>query len=121
MECTGVYATLADRILRFVLTAFFLIGGSINLAGPLAVLSEYQSWGYPTWFHWLTGFLELATACLLIPKTTQLYAVVLGSCVMIGAAVTLAVHQSWVRTALPVFIFVLLASLFRTALSARSR
>ncbi len=121
MKHTGVYATLIDRLLHFGLAAFFLVGGSINLAGPPAVLSEYLSWGYPLWFHWLTGTLELATACLLIPRTTRLYAAALGSCVMIGAAITLAVHQSWARTALPVFILVLLASSCRARLSTRSR
>lgn len=115
MLSPGSPETMYMKVVRIFIGLFFLAGGSINLAGPDAILTEYQTWGFPSWFHLLTGSLELATACLIVARNTRLYAVALGSAVMIGAAVTLALHHAWGHVFLPVFILVALIYSCRTS------
>jgi len=50
--------------------------------------AEYRRWGYPDWFHFVTGALELATAALLVVTATRLLGAGLGGAVMLAAAGT---------------------------------
>lgn len=109
------------KLARIFVGLFFLVGGSINLIGPESILQEYRIWGFPSWFHFVTGSLELATACLTVARGTRLYAVVLGCAVMIGAAMTLALHHALGHVLLPVFVLALLVFSCRTSFKKTGR
>jgi hypothetical protein len=53
-------------VLSWVLATFFLLGSVINIIAPGSTAADYQRWGYPAWFHFVTGAMELATCVLLI-------------------------------------------------------
>ena len=95
-------------LLAWALAAFFVVGCTINLLDPPATAAEYQGWGYPHWFHVVTGGMELATAVLLIAAATRLVGAAIGCLVMIGAAVTLIVHGAYAHAVLPLVILGLL-------------
>jgi hypothetical protein len=79
-------------VLVALLTVFFIFGGLSNIIAPRHILEEYAHWGYPVWFHFVTGMLELGTAVLLaLPKTRRIGAT-LGCCVMLGAVATVVLH-----------------------------
>jgi DoxX-like protein len=70
------------------LAAFFVVGSLSNIFAPGSIYEEYLRWGYPHWFHFVTGSLELATAVLLAQSRTRLWGAALGCGVMLAAFAT---------------------------------
>jgi hypothetical protein len=104
-----------NPILGWALAAFFTLGGVINLLAPGSTAAEYKRWGYPDWFHFVTGGLELATAALLAWAATRLWGAGLGGAIMVAAAATVIYHGEHVRAAPPIVALVLLTVLAWTA------
>ena len=50
-----------------------------------SIYEEYVRWGYPHWFHFVTGSLELTTAVLLAFAPSRLLGSALGCAVMFAA------------------------------------
>jgi hypothetical protein len=98
-----------NLILAWALAAFFTLGAVINILAPGSTAVEYRRWGYPDWFHFVTGALELATAVLLAVTATRLSGAGLGGGIMLAAAATVVVHGEYVRAAPPVAVLILLA------------
>jgi hypothetical protein len=105
-----------NLILAWALAAFFTLGGVINLLAPGSTAAEYKRWGYPDWFHFVTGALELATATLLAWAVTRLWGAGLGGAVMVAAAATVIFHSEYVRAAPPIVVLILLAVVAWTTL-----
>jgi DoxX-like family len=96
--------------------------GKFDLLDPPSTAAEYQDWGYPNWFHFVTGGMELATAVLLIAAATSLIGAAIGCMVMIGAVGTLIAHGGYAHAILPLVILGLLVfvgwATFRTQTAA---
>jgi hypothetical protein len=105
-----------NPLLAWALAAFFIVGAVINVLAPGSTADEYRRWGYPDWFHFVTGALELATAVLLAITATRLLGAGLGGAVMLAAAATVFVNGEYSRAAPPVAILVMLAIVAWTAL-----
>jgi hypothetical protein len=103
-------------ILAWALAAFFTLGGVINLLAPGSTAAEYKRWGYPDWFHFVTGALELATAVLLAMTVTRLWGAGLGGAVMVAAAATVVYHREYVHAVPPIVVLMLFAVLAWTTL-----
>lgn len=104
-------------VLRWVLAAFFVIGGLGNIFASETILADYQRWGYPVWFHYLTGLLELAVAALLIFRPRHLYGAILGAVIMLAAAGTVILHSEYSHAIAPLVVFSF--SVLVAALTAR--
>ena len=91
---------LIRSALWVVLGAMFIIAGGSKLMGSHSQVEHFAQWGYPLWFLYLTGFIEVGGGiCLFIPKA-QFYGIVVLSITMVGAALThLRAHE---MTAFPV-------------------
>ena len=83
------------RVLPLVLAAFFVVGSLSNIVSPRAIIEEYLKWGYPHWFHFVTGSLELMTAVLLARARTRLWGSALGCTVMLAALATVTLHGEY--------------------------
>lgn len=83
------------HVLALVLAAFFVVGSLSNIFAPGSIYEEYLKWGYPRWFHFVTGSLELATAVLLARASTRLLGSALGCTVMLGALATVTLHGEY--------------------------
>jgi len=71
-----------------VLGAMFIMAGGAKLMGSHSQVEHFAQWGYPLWFLYLTGLIEVAGGiCLFIPKV-QYYGIVVLSITMVGAAFT---------------------------------
>jgi uncharacterized membrane protein YphA (DoxX/SURF4 family) len=56
--------------------------------GSHSQVQHFAQWGYPLWFLYLTGMIEVGGGiCLFIPKA-QFYGIVVLSVTMVGAALT---------------------------------
>jgi hypothetical protein len=96
-------------LLAWALAAFFIFGGAVNIVAPESVASDYRRWGYPDWFHFVTGGLELTAAVFLALTATRQMGAALGSGIMMAAAVTVAFHGEYTHAILPVVILLLAA------------
>ena len=99
---------LSISTLSWALSAFFALGFVINTFAVNMVGPDYQRWGFPDWFHFVTGGLELMVALLLPLAMTRLFGVALGAAVMIAAVATVAYHQEFHRAVPPLVVLVLL-------------
>ncbi len=92
------------QVLPLVLAAFFVVGSLSNIVAPRSILEEYLKWGYPHWFHFVTGSLELMTAVLLARARTRLWGSVLGCTVMLAALATVTVHGEYGHGVAPLVV-----------------
>jgi hypothetical protein len=80
------------QVSAWALAAFFVAGSLGNMLAPPSIYREYLQWGYPGWFHFVTGSLELTAAVLLARERTRLWGSALGCTVMLAALATVTVH-----------------------------
>src|ERR1700744_1772319 len=83
------------QVSALALAAFFVLGSLGNIFAPGSIYEEYLRWGYPPWFHFVTGSLELATAVLLAQTRTRLWGSALGCTVMLAALATVTLHGEY--------------------------
>ena len=83
------------QVLALALAAFFVVGSLSNIFAPGSIYEEYLRWGYPHWFHFVTGSLELTTAVLLAQARTRLWGSALGCTVMLAALATVTLHGEY--------------------------
>jgi hypothetical protein len=95
--------------LTLALSAFFVLGFVINTFAVKLVGPEYRRWGYPDWFHFVSGGLDLLVALLLPATATRPFGVALGCGIMLVAMVTVIYNSEYRRAASPFAVFTLLA------------
>ena len=83
------------HVFALALAAFFVVGSLSNILAPGSIHEEYLRWGYPRWFHFVTGALELTTAVLLARASTRLLGSALGCAVMLAALATVTRHGEY--------------------------
>ena len=83
------------NVFALALAAFFVVGSLSNILAPGSISEEYLRWGYPRWFHFVTGALELTTAVLLAQARTRLWGSALGCTVMLAALATVTLHGEY--------------------------
>jgi hypothetical protein len=83
------------QVSALALAAFFVAGSLSNIFAPPTIYEEYLQWGYPHWFHFVTGSLEFTTAILLARAQTRLWGSVLGCTVMLAAVATVTLHGEY--------------------------
>jgi hypothetical protein len=85
----------ARQVPALALAAFFVAGSLGNIFAFGSIYEEYLRWGYPHWFHFVTGSLELTTAVLLAQARTRLWGSALGCAVMLAALATVTLHGEY--------------------------
>jgi len=71
-----------------VLAIFFIMAGGSKLLNPDTHAESFSNWGYPLWFLYVTGLIEVGGAIGLLIPATRLYATLVLGVTMLGAAVT---------------------------------
>jgi len=99
-------------VIAWALALFFVAGGLGNLFPPARIVADYDRWGYPEWFHYVTASLELATASLIARRATRTIGLILGGCVMFSALATLLLHAEFVHAIMPVLVLIALGLCF---------
>lgn len=95
------------QIITGLLVLIFLGSGLAKLSSLEFELVAFARWGYPLWFMYLTGVIEvLGGLALLWRRVTALVAAGLG-CFMIGAVATHLVHAEWPMMVLATAIMLL--------------
>lgn len=90
------------------LVAFFLVGGVVNIVPPESVTADYARWGFPDWFHHVTGMLELGAAFLLLRLSTRRAGALLAALVMAAALVTVLINGEYDHAVAPGVVLIAL-------------
>ncbi len=107
---TPRWRTYALYAVMALLTVAFLMAGGTKLAGAEMHAGNFTRWGYPLWFMYLTGLIEVTCSVLLWPRQTRLIGALGLVAVMLGAHLTHIVNQEW--SMLPmVFVLLVLAGI----------
>ena len=100
---------IALWILSGLLGLAFIFGGATKLLAMPPHPEHFAGWGYPGWFMYLTGAIELVSAILLfIPRVAAFGAALLVP-TMIGAALTHLTHADAAHVA-PSLVMLVLSS-----------
>jgi len=92
------------QVLPLALAAFFVVGSLSNIIAPESIYQEYLKWGYPRWFHFVTGSLELTAAILLFRAPSRLLGSALGCTVMFAALATVIIHGEYGHAVPPLVV-----------------
>jgi uncharacterized membrane protein YphA (DoxX/SURF4 family) len=96
-----VYAAMA------LLTFMFLFAGGTKVAGAEMNVANFTRWGYPLWFMYLTGLIEVVCAILLWPRKTRLIGALGLVATMLGAIVTHLMNQEAGMMVMPLILLAL--------------
>lgn len=97
------------RAATYLLAAIFLASGTAKLLALPFEVEAFARWGYPSWFMYLTGILEVAGAIgLLVPRVSALAAFCLAG-LMAVAVYTHVVNAEWPMLVLATGILALAA------------
>ena len=94
-------------VISVLLAAVFFAAGGSKLATVPEMVRNFAGWGYPTWFMYLTGCIEVLSAVLLLMPRTAAYGGALLICVMVGAIFTHLTHSQAAMAPIPVVLLVL--------------
>ena len=81
----------------WLLAAGFLGAGLINVAGTRATRDEFVAWGFPAWWCWVTGGLEILTAALIAVPFVRRAGILLGALIILAAIATLLRHRAYAK------------------------
>ena len=98
------------HIFAGALAAFFLLGGTLNIFASPEIRADYDRWGYPGWFPYLTGLMEWTAAALIAVPRTRLIGSILAACVMGAASATVLLHGEFGHAVPPLVVLVLVAA-----------
>ena len=86
---------MIHTVLVWLLVAGFFGAGLFNILGTRATRAEYVAWGYPHWWCWMTGGLEIVAATFIAIPPLRSAGIVLGILIILAAVVTLLRHRSY--------------------------
>jgi len=109
------------QVSAFALAAFFVVGSLSNIFATASIHEEYLRWGYPGWFHFVTGSLEFTAAVLLARERTRLWGAALGGAVMLAAFATVTLHGEYGHGVAPIAFAILTLVVGRIAWRTRFR
>ena len=101
---------MLHAILVWLLGAAFAAAGLVNAVGTPAGKSNFVRWGFPSWWCYLTGGLEIAVAVLIAIPTSRKAGLIVGAVVVAAAVLTVARHREFTHLA-PLGLFAALLAL----------
>lgn len=93
--------------IALLLAAAMVIGGGLNLVGPVFIREEFRRWGYPALLRIVVGLAECMSAALLLHPATRSAGALLALSVLVGVLVTLARDRAWLRCEYPTLLAIL--------------
>ena len=93
-----------------ILAAMFLISGLTKFLGSAALLETFARWGYPAWFAYLIGGVELFAGTLLLVPHLRVFGAFILTLEMFGAFLTHLTHGEAFLAFLPLVVMGLTAT-----------
>lgn len=96
-----------SNLFVWLMAAFFIVAGLAPLIAFAKTSKQYQGWGYPAWFPFVTAALEVLVGILLLSPETRVVGAVLGVLIMIAAIVTVLRNKEYAHAVPPTVVLVL--------------
>jgi hypothetical protein len=90
-----VFEISTINVFAWLLALAFAGAGIGNAAGGAAIQAQFQRWGYPAWWNFVTAGLEIFDAGLIVFPATRWFGLALGAAVMIAAAGTVVWRRAY--------------------------
>jgi DoxX-like family len=94
----------------WLLVAALFGAGVFNAIGTQATKSDYARWGYPPWWNFVTGGLEIMSAVLIALPASRSVGLALGAAIIAAAVLTVLRHREFKHLA-PLGAFVAVIAL----------
>ncbi|SHN72039.1 DoxX family protein [Bradyrhizobium erythrophlei] len=104
---------MVHALALWLLVTGFFGAGFYNAIGTAATQSDFARWGYPRWWGFLTGGLEMVSAALIALPASRVVGLVLGAVIIAAAVMTVLRHRDLSHLA-PLGVFVALIALAAT-------
>lgn len=93
----------------WLLVAAFFGAGVFNAIGTRATRESFVRWGYPSWWHLVTGGLEILCALLIALPVGRDPGLVLGTIIIAAALATVLRHREYSDLTPPAAFLALIA------------
>ena len=97
----------------WLLAAGFFGAGLFNAISTPATQSDFARWGYPRWWSFFTGGMEIMSAVLIALPASRTVGLALGAVIIAAAVVTVLRHRD-LSHLVPLSVFVALIALAET-------
>jgi putative oxidoreductase len=97
-----------DRKIIWTLAVLFIASGLFKFSGQPLLSEVFVRWGYPDWFVYFAGGIELIGGLMLLKPKTLFYGALLLAWQMFGAAFTHVLHAEAFLSFLPLALMVIL-------------
>jgi hypothetical protein len=94
----------------WLLVAGFFGAGLFNAIGTAGTQSDFARWGYPRWWAFLTGGLEMVSAALIALPGSRIAGLALGAGIIAAAVLTVLRHREFTHL-VPLSVFVAVIAL----------
>ena len=104
-----IYGISGASLLGWILAIVFLGTGLVNIRGSASLKEEFLRWGYPAWWHVVTGGLEVLASALIAISSTRVAGLLLGGAICLAAVATILRHREYAHLAPGVVLTALFA------------
>jgi len=94
-------------VLSVLLAVAFLGAGAAKLTGQPMMVAEFTTFGFPIWFMYVTGILEIIGAVLVLIPRLAFAGAALLVCVMVGALASHLTHGQAGMIAAPLVLLII--------------
>jgi uncharacterized membrane protein YphA (DoxX/SURF4 family) len=101
---------IATWILSGLIALMMIWAGGMKLTGSEEQIKNFAALGYPAWFLYVTGIIEVVGGILLLIPKTAVFGVLLLGATMVGAVVSLLRIGDMAHAPFP-FVFLLVIAL----------
>ena len=92
------------KIAVWLLATMFILSGLYKLAGSAALFATFASWGYPAWFAYVIGGVELTAGLMLLVPHVRVFGAFVLTLEMFGALFTHWYHGETLQAFLPLIV-----------------
>ena len=97
----------------WLIVAGFSGAGLFNAIGTQRTQSDFARWGYPRWWSFFTGGLEITSAVLIAFPASRIVGLALGAVIIAAAVMTVLRHRD-LSHLVPLSVFIALIALAGT-------
>lgn len=101
---------MVQALSLWLVVAGLLGAGLFNAIGTSKTQDDFARWGYPPWWSYLTGGLEIMSATLIALPASRIVGLTLAAIIIAAAALTVLRHRD-VLHLLPLGLFAALIAL----------
>jgi uncharacterized membrane protein YphA (DoxX/SURF4 family) len=100
---------IATWVLSGLIALVMIMAGGAKLAGAEDQVKGFAAMGFPTWFMYVTGLIEIVGAVLLLIPRTAAFGVLLLGATMVGAVLSLLKVGDVAHSPIPLVFLLVIA------------